>query len=49
MIIDLPRFVGAEKPYWDELAGALDQIETEPERRMPLAEVRRLHYLYERC
>ena len=49
MIIDLPRFVAAERPYWDELQSLLGKIEAEPGWRMALAEVRRLHYLYERC
>ncbi len=49
MIIDLPRFVGAERPYWDEMERVLRRIETDPERRMPLGEIQRLHYLYERC
>lgn len=49
MIIDVARFVAAEGPYWDELRAMLDRIGAEPERRMPVAEVQRLHYLYERC
>ncbi len=49
MIIDLPRFVSAERPYWDELHGLLSAMETAPERRMSLPEIQRLHYLYERC
>ncbi len=49
MIIDLPRFVSAERPYWDELHGLLSVMDTEPERRMSLPEIQRLHYLYERC
>ena len=49
MIIDLPRFVAAERPYWDELDGLLSTMETEPERRMGMAEIQRLHYLNERC
>ena len=49
MIIDLPRFVAAEKPYWDELGALLASLEDDPERRMPLTEIQRLHYLYERC
>ena len=48
MIIDLPRFVNAEKPYWDELQTVLATAEAEPGRRMSLAEIQRLHYLYER-
>ena len=49
MIVDIPRFVGAERVYWDELRALLDRIDTEPERRLALAEIQRLHYLYERC
>jgi uncharacterized membrane protein SpoIIM required for sporulation len=49
MIIDLPRFVAAERAYWDELHAVLAKLEAEPERRLPLAEIQRLHYLYERC
>jgi uncharacterized membrane protein SpoIIM required for sporulation len=49
VIIDLPRFVAAERPYWDELHGLLAAMETEPERRMALPGIQRLHYLYERC
>lgn len=49
MIIDLPRFVNAERPYWDELHALLAVTETDPERRMGLPEIQRLHYLYERC
>lgn len=49
MIIDLPRFVTAERPYWDELHAILATLETEPEHRLALAGIQRLHYLYERC
>ena len=49
MIIDLPRFVATERPYWDELQSVLQRIEAQPERHMPLGEIERLHYLYERC
>ncbi len=49
MIIDLPRFVAAERPHWDELDALLSKLEAEPERRLPVAEIRRLHYLYERA
>ena len=48
MIIDLPRFVAAERVYWDELATLLARLETEPEARLSLPEIQRLHYLYER-
>ena len=48
MIVDIPRFVAAERPYWDELQAILDRMDVEPERRLTLAEIQRLHYLYER-
>jgi uncharacterized membrane protein SpoIIM required for sporulation len=48
VIIDLARFAATERPYWDELDRVLLAMESDPERRMPLAEVQRLHYLYER-
>jgi len=49
VIVDLRRFVTAERAYWDELQTVLEKLESEPERRLPLAEIQRLHYLYERC
>ncbi len=49
MIVDLARFAAAERPYWDELQSALERQEEAPERRMMVAEIQRLHYLYERC
>ena len=49
MIVDIPRFVAAERPYWDELQALLEHMDAEPEHRLTLAEIQRLHYLYERC
>ncbi|HUI80937.1 MAG TPA: stage II sporulation protein M [Bryobacteraceae bacterium] len=49
MIVDWSRFVGAEKSYWDELEQVLAKLESNPEYGLSLAEVQRLHYLYERC
>jgi uncharacterized membrane protein SpoIIM required for sporulation len=49
MIIDLPRFVAAERVYWDELDALLKRLEDDPERRLQFTEIERLHYLYERC
>jgi uncharacterized membrane protein SpoIIM required for sporulation len=49
VIIDLPRFIESEKPFWDELRTALAELEDNPELRLPLDRVQRLHYLYERC
>jgi uncharacterized membrane protein SpoIIM required for sporulation len=48
VIIDLPRFMAAERPYWDELKALLTRMDTEPEWRLSLPEIQRLHYLYER-
>jgi len=48
MIIDLERFVTAERPYWTELDTLLNRIETDSRGTMQLDEARRFHYLYER-
>jgi len=49
MIIDLPRFVAAEQPFWTELDALLTRIERDPHRAQTLAELQRFHYLYERA
>jgi uncharacterized membrane protein SpoIIM required for sporulation len=49
VILDVARFAAAERPYWDELNATLEKLSSDPERRMALAEVERLHYLYERA
>ncbi len=49
MIIDLQRFIAAERPSWSELEKKLDAIEAEPAHRMSLEEVRRFHHLYQRA
>lgn len=48
MIIDLERFIVEERPTWSALQAALARLERDPERRLTLEEIRRLHYLYER-
>jgi uncharacterized membrane protein SpoIIM required for sporulation len=48
MIIDLPRFIAAERPTWTELEQCLDRIEADPYRQMPLEEVQRFHLLYQK-
>ena len=48
MIIDLPKFLAAERPVWDELEIFLNRLEADPHRALPLEQARRLHYLYER-
>jgi len=49
MIIDLRRFVSEEQAYWDELQSVLAKLEADPESRLSLDGIQRLHYLYERC
>ena len=49
VILDLPRFVATERAYWDELQALLDRLRLEPDWRMSIPEIERLHYLYERC
>ncbi|MBV9084079.1 MAG: stage II sporulation protein M [Acidobacteriaceae bacterium] len=49
MILDLPRFLDAERPYWDELNAVLNAIDADPFRRLTLAQITRLQYLYERA
>jgi uncharacterized membrane protein SpoIIM required for sporulation len=48
MVIDLQKFITNERPYWEELEGLLRQMELEHQLKLPLAGVRRFHYLYER-
>ena len=47
MIIDLQKFVAAERPYWTELERTLTKLE-ESNRKMTLQELRRFHLVYER-
>lgn len=48
MIIDLPRFITAERPTWTELEQALDRIERDPGAHLELKGALRFHYLYQR-
>lgn len=47
MIVDIERFLTAEKPYWDELARVLDTLEERAEYTLGLDEAKRFHYLYQ--
>lgn len=49
MIIDLQRFINAEKPYWDELARITDRLGDRRRSQMSIEEAKRFHYLYERA
>ncbi|MCP4746698.1 MAG: stage II sporulation protein M [Desulfobacteraceae bacterium] len=49
MIIDLKKFITAERPYWEELAAQIKRSQDDPYRRMSYEQIRRLHYLYQRA
>lgn len=49
VIIDLPRFIAEEKPFWTELETVLARLETKPDTALGLDEARRFHYLYQRA
>jgi uncharacterized membrane protein SpoIIM required for sporulation len=49
MILDLPRFLSTERPYWQELDVLLTRLEQDRYRRLPFAEAIRLEYLYSRA
>ena len=48
MILDLPRFLNAERPYWNELQAMLERLEATPGMRLSMEEMSRLQYLYQR-
>ena len=48
MVIDLEKFVLAERPYWVELEAMLVKLEADAGLRLELKQLQRLHYLYER-
>jgi uncharacterized membrane protein SpoIIM required for sporulation len=49
MIIDLKKFIANERPFWTELDEMLVLNERDPYRRMRFAQIKRLHYLYQRA
>jgi uncharacterized membrane protein SpoIIM required for sporulation len=49
LILDLPRFVGQERPLWEELTHMLDAMEESPDAALPLEKARRFHELYRRA
>ncbi len=49
MIIDLERFVAAERPGWTELETMLNRIEETQNLRLSLEQLERFHLLYERA
>jgi uncharacterized membrane protein SpoIIM required for sporulation len=48
MIIDLERFITAEREHWTELERILTRLEAEPNLKLNLNELQQFHLLYER-
>jgi len=49
VILDLDKFIESETPYWRELERMVEQIESVPGVRLPIGDISRLHYLYQRA
>jgi uncharacterized membrane protein SpoIIM required for sporulation len=49
VILDVPRFIAAERSYWSELEALLGRLETDTGARLSASEIERLHYLYQRA
>jgi uncharacterized membrane protein SpoIIM required for sporulation len=49
VIIDLERFIAAERPHWAALEGTLVKIEADPDLPMNLEQIKQFHQLYERA
>jgi len=48
MIIDIQRFLAAERKYWAELERILEDLEADPLSTMDFEQAKRFHYLYQR-
>jgi uncharacterized membrane protein SpoIIM required for sporulation len=48
MIIDLPRFIQSERPFWTELELLLDEVAEDPGQQLSLEQARRFHFLYQK-
>jgi uncharacterized membrane protein SpoIIM required for sporulation len=48
MIIDLPRFIAAERPSWTELETVLDELQENPKALRTIDQVKRFHFLYQK-
>ena len=49
MIIDLPRFISAERPAWTELEKFLDRLDAELDHRLTIEEAHHFHFLYQKA
>src|SRR5450432_9739 len=48
MIVDLVRFVEAERPHWTALERFLKRLDDNPSAELAIDDAQRLHYLYQR-
>lgn len=48
MILDLPRFISAERPAWAELETILDRLERDPSFTLTIEQARQFHALYQK-
>ncbi len=48
MIIDLPRFIAAQRPVWTELEKLVERLERESSQPLDLDEAKRFHLLYQK-
>jgi uncharacterized membrane protein SpoIIM required for sporulation len=49
VIIDLPKFLAAERRSWTELDAILSRLEADPHRRLELEELKRFYFLYQKA
>ena len=48
MIIDLPRFISAERPAWTELETLLDRLDRDPAFKLTIEQAKQFHALYQK-
>jgi uncharacterized membrane protein SpoIIM required for sporulation len=49
VIIDLPKFLAAERGSWTELDAILSRLEADPHRRLDLEQLKRFYFLYQKA
>jgi uncharacterized membrane protein SpoIIM required for sporulation len=49
MIVDLQKFLQAERPHWEDLEAMLEGMEKDAFHRQDLPEIQRFYYLYQRA
>jgi uncharacterized membrane protein SpoIIM required for sporulation len=48
VIIDLPKFLAAERRFWTELDEIVARLEADPHRRLEFEELKRFYFLYQK-